>query len=166
MDSWKGILLVSTWAFVFCLFITTPTNIDIQEMLDQTVLELQAPLTPIYDVSATRIGLVGNTTASGHIIKEQDIFVALPSRLALGKTVEVKYGDKSVICTVEDVGPWYIKNPYWLSRPLAEYEGELRNTLNPAGIDLSNGCWDALGIPRKLGVVKVEWRFIEQKGTE
>lgn len=125
-----------------------------------------------YKVAATREGLVGEKTASGHVIKETDVFVALPSRKALGKLVEVRYAGKSIQCKVEDVGPWSTQDDYWnttRARPLSE-EGKrvpvsmltkYGPTKNKAGIDLSNGLWDLLGIPRGKGIAPVEWRFVE-----
>ena len=75
-----------------------------------------------FTVFATRIGLIGETTASGHIIEEKDIFVALPSRKALLKWIEVSCNGKTAKCQVLDVGPWSTKDNYWDSgtRPLSE----------------------------------------------
>ncbi|WP_460701288.1 hypothetical protein [Myceligenerans halotolerans] len=78
---------------------------------------------PIYRVYATREGLVGHTTANGHRIREDDHFVALPSRHALS---EKGQGAHSVrVCApatarceyapVWDVGPWNIDDNYWNS---------------------------------------------------
>ncbi|MFP2923826.1 hypothetical protein ACLESO_01160 [Pyxidicoccus sp. 3LG] len=83
--------------------------------------ELQglAPLT--YRIYATREGLVGGTTANGHVIKSYDRFVALPSRRALASKggseyqVRVCYS-RTAKCTttsVWDVGPWNTKDDYW-----------------------------------------------------
>src|SRR5947208_11663689 len=55
---------------------------------------------------ATREGLVGKTTAGGHVITENDHFVALPSRKALNRSVIVSYHGKSVTAPVLDIGPW------------------------------------------------------------
>lgn len=119
-----------------------------------------------FNVWATRIGLVGETTASGHIIEEDDVFVALPSRSVLHREVEVFYGRNSIKCLVKDVGPWSTRDEYWEkgTRPAAEVGKRLPfkgKTRNKAGIDLSDGLWENLGIPRKIGVAKVKWRFIE-----
>jgi hypothetical protein len=74
-----------------------------------------------YRVYATREGLVGGTTANGHVIVNRDHFVALPSRRGLaGKNA----GDYTVrVCAasrgrceyapVWDVGPWNVKDDYW-----------------------------------------------------
>jgi hypothetical protein len=111
---------------------------------------------PSHAVIASREGLVGKRTASGLIIKPNSIFAALPSRRALGRTVIVTYNGRSIAAPVLDVGPHFVRNPYWLSgaRPLAE-----KRKGNKAGIDLSDALWDYLGIPRGMGLARVTWRF-------
>ncbi len=122
-------------------------------------------------VFATREGLVGGTTANGHVIAERDHFVALPSRRALSPRGT---GDYSVqVCAptgrcafapVWDVGPWNTRDDYWnpseqrqewkdLPRgvPQAQaahadgYNGGRdqydRRVANPAGIDLGDGLF-------------------------
>jgi hypothetical protein len=75
----------------------------------------------VYRVYATREGLVGGTTANGHVITSRDHFVALPSRRGLAPR---NTGDYSVrVCTtsgsrceyapVWDVGPWNTTDDYW-----------------------------------------------------
>ena len=73
-------------------------------------------------IYATREGLVGFTTANGHVIQVSDRFVALPSRRALNRTdkaadqeftVELSYGDRTVRLPVWDVGPWNTKDDWW-----------------------------------------------------
>lgn len=139
-----------------------------------------------HEVWATREGLIGHVTASGLKIEADDVFVALPSRKALGRRVEVTlvYASRRakgrlippgrpgkgpgpvITCKVEDVGPWSTRDPYWETgtRPLAE-SGKRKPwtspARNPAGIDLSDGLWKALGISRKRGLVRVKWRFVE-----
>ena len=75
-----------------------------------------------YTVYATREGLVGYTTANGHVIVLEDWFVALPHRNPLSPNdstngwdskVRVTYGDRSVIAPVWDVGPWNTRDNYW-----------------------------------------------------
>ena len=127
-----------------------------------------------FRVYATREGLVGYTTANGHLIKERDRFVALPSRSALAKKggydkqVLVSYKGRQAVAPVWDVGPWNIKDNYWdapearvtgkgLPRgwPAAQaqffdhFTGGISdkgyNVSNPAGIDLADGLfWDDL----------------------
>ncbi|WP_018335343.1 hypothetical protein [Actinomycetospora chiangmaiensis] len=120
-------------------------------------------------VFATRIGLVGNTTANGHRIVTEDRFVALPSRRGLAPDGA---GDYTVrICAdngrctwapVWDVGPWNVRDDYWntdrqsfgdLRRGVPQAQaahddgyadgrdGFGRKVANPAGIDLADGTF-------------------------
>ncbi|MBA4149679.1 MAG: hypothetical protein H0X66_16325 [Verrucomicrobia bacterium] len=76
-----------------------------------------------YRIFATREGLVGGTTANGHIIKTRDKFVALPSRRGLNAndstytyTVNLynpANGKRKNGVPVWDVGPWNTKDDYW-----------------------------------------------------
>ncbi|MDL5156890.1 hypothetical protein [Actinomycetospora termitidis] len=120
-------------------------------------------------VFATRIGLVGNTTANGHVIVPRDHFVALPSRRGLSPRDKGDYTVK--VCAangrcawspVWDVGPWNIRDDYWnaarqqwgdlpLGFPQAQAafqrgynggkDGFGRRVANPAGIDLADGTY-------------------------
>ncbi|MDQ4105322.1 MAG: hypothetical protein M3186_17010 [Actinomycetota bacterium] len=124
-----------------------------------------------YRVFATREGLVGGTTANGHVIRERDHFVALPSRRGLSPRGSGDYTVK--VCAdngrcewapVWDVGPWNTTDDYWNSidtrqswqdlpqgRPQAQaahddgHNGGLdqfgRKVLNPAAIDLADGTF-------------------------
>ncbi|GAA1602978.1 hypothetical protein GCM10009789_66270 [Kribbella sancticallisti] len=140
---------------------------------DPSRMEIQAA--PLKSrVFATREGLVGGTTANGHVIVSRDHFVALPSRRGLSSAGSGNYSVK--VCTatrcafepVWDVGPWNTKDDYWnpssiremwkdlpQGRPEAQaayqngYNGGKdqfgRTVANPAGIDLADGVfWDAL----------------------
>jgi hypothetical protein len=124
-----------------------------------------------YRVFATREGLVGGTTANGHVITSRDHFVALPSRRGLSGN---RAGEYSVrVCAsngrcewapVWDVGPWNTRDDYWnpasvrqewkdlpQGRPEAQaayqngYNGGKdqfgRTVANPAGIDLADGTF-------------------------
>ena len=82
----------------------------------------QRTLTPraSYRVFATREGLVGGTTANGHVITDRDLFVALPSRRALSPKDKSDYsvkvcapGGKCAFAPVWDVGPWNTRDDYW-----------------------------------------------------
>ncbi|SFA98936.1 hypothetical protein SAMN05216266_103120 [Amycolatopsis marina] len=127
-----------------------------------------------YRVFATREGLVGGTTANGHVIVKRDHFVALPSRRGLANKNSGNYTVQ--VCTsnnarcewapVWDVGPWNTKDDYWNAdreqwtdlpqgKPQAQaayqdgYNGGKdqfgRKVANPAGIDLADGTfWDGL----------------------
>jgi hypothetical protein len=72
-------------------------------------------------VFATRIGLVGGTTANGHVITGHDHFAALPSRRGLsprdGDDYQVKVcnpaNSRCVVAPVWDVGPWNTRDDYW-----------------------------------------------------
>ncbi|GAA0572174.1 hypothetical protein HPO96_32190 [Kribbella sandramycini] len=139
-----------------------------------------APLTS--RVFATREGLVGGTTANGHVIVSRDHFVALPSRRGLSSKGSGAYSVK--VCTasrcafepVWDVGPWNTKDDYWnpsatremwkdlpQGRPESQaayqngYNGGKdqfgRTVANPAGIDLADGTfWDGLGLTNNAWV--------------
>jgi hypothetical protein len=127
-----------------------------------------------YTVFATREGLVGGTTANGHVITPQDHFVALPSRRGLAAAGGGDYtarvctlsGSRCEWAPVWDVGPWNTKDDYWNAdrqswtdlpqgKPQAQaayvegYNGGLdqfgRKVRNPAAIDLADGAfWDGL----------------------
>ncbi|MGH3821293.1 MAG: hypothetical protein ACRDRA_00370 [Pseudonocardiaceae bacterium] len=124
-----------------------------------------------YRVFATREGLVGGKTANGHVIRERDHFVALPSRRGLSPRGSGDYTVK--VCAdngrcewapVWDVGPWNTSDDYWnpsnvrqswpdlpRGRPQAQaayqdgYHEGLdqfgRKVRNPAGIDLADGTF-------------------------
>src|SRR5438309_9304827 len=62
---------------------------------------------------ATREGLVGRSTAAGHLITANDHFVALPSRKALNRSVIVSYGGKNQTAPVLDIGPWNRDDAWW-----------------------------------------------------
>lgn len=100
----------------------------------QQTAEVAAPLAsaqsqPLtYTVFATREGLVGGTTANGHVIQHQDHFVALPSRRVLSpkgshqfsvRVCNPKTG-KCETAPVWDVGPWNIHDDYWQDSPQRE----------------------------------------------
>lgn len=124
-----------------------------------------------YQVFATREGLVGATTANGHVITSRDHFVALPSRRGLSGNRAGAYSVR--VCAdngrcewapVWDVGPWNTRDDYWnppdlrqewtdlpQGRPEAQaayqddYHGGAdqfgRQVANPAGIDLADGTF-------------------------
>lgn len=70
---------------------------------------------------ATREGLLGKTTANGHVIQATDIFVALPSRKSLNSsdtdttyTVNVSYnGNTYYNVPVWDLGPFNENDDHW-----------------------------------------------------
>ncbi|MEU0531534.1 hypothetical protein [Amycolatopsis tolypomycina] len=74
-----------------------------------------------YKVYGTREGLIGGTTANGHVITSRDHFVALPSGKGLAPkgtgTYSVRVcrtdGSKCEYAPVWDVGPWNEQDDYW-----------------------------------------------------
>ncbi|WP_253914027.1 hypothetical protein [Streptomyces mayonensis] len=124
---------------------------------------------------ATREGLVGHTTANGHVIREDDHFVALPSRRALSPkgsgqySVQVCGPARCETAPVWDVGPWNTHDDHWnppaqreqwkdlpqgLPEAQAAYESGYnggrdefgRQVANPAGIDLADGTFYNVGL--------------------
>jgi hypothetical protein len=117
---------------------------------------------PWQRVFATREGLVGRRMATGEVIHAGDLFVALPHPSALRRDVELRYGERIVIVPVMDVGPWNVDDAYWRNsdRPAAENgRGTFRKPVNPAGIDLSDATYAALGL---RGNDYLEWRFVHR----
>jgi hypothetical protein len=117
---------------------------------------------PWQRVFATREGLVGRRLATGDLIRSGDRFVALPHPSALRRDVEIRYRDRVTVVPVLDVGPWNTDDAYWRSgeRPAAERgRGAYRRPANPAGIDLSDGTFAALGLRDND---YVDWRFVHQ----
>lgn len=70
-------------------------------------------------IYATREGLVGGTTANGHVIKERDHFAALPSTRVLCSKggyeyqVRLEHNGYTETVPVWDIGPWNIHDNYW-----------------------------------------------------
>jgi hypothetical protein len=120
---------------------------------------------PWQRVLATREGSIGQRTSRGTIIRAEARFVALPHPRALGRLVEVRYGNRAVVVPVEDVGPWNVSDAYWErgARPAAERgQGAHRTPVNHAGIDLSDAVFAALGLPDND---EVQWRFVHRGFT-
>ena len=129
---------------------------------------------PTVRLWATREGLIGKTTASGHVVEANDRFVALPSRSAVGKTVVLSYKGKSLEAPVLDVGPWNRDDAWWevgsargqfkdLPRWVPEVwaawnsgynngrDGTGRFVTFPAMVDLADGVYT------ELGMTKADW---------
>ncbi len=85
----------------------------------------------------------GNATASGDILTDDSMTVAVPlsQRYLLGRTVQIRYGGKTVTATVNDVGGF------------AKYGRVL---------DLAGGVWKSFGCdsPTAWGVRAVQYRFL------
>ncbi len=137
------------------------------------------PVAPSVTLMATRIGLVGRTTANGHVVAEHDRFVALPSKRALnanGATdylVQLSYRGRTVVAPVWDIGPWNINDDYWndsreryteLPRWTSQAEaaffhghnsgrdGSGRTVILPNSIDLADGTF-----LEDLGMTQNDW---------
>lgn len=84
-----------------------------------------------------------NATASGDILTDDSMTVAVPlsQRYLLGRTVQIRYGGRTITATVNDVGGF------------AQYGRAL---------DLAGGCWKAFGCssPYEWGVRTVQYRFL------
>ncbi|NMO91874.1 hypothetical protein [Actinomycetospora sp. TBRC 11914] len=156
---------------------TGPTVRAVSVRADRQV-GAQRTLTPraSYRVFATREGLVGGTTANGHVITENDQFVALPSSHALDADGKGDYtvrlctdAGRCAIVPVWDVGPWNTDDDYWNAAPPRQNWADLpqgtpeaqmafqkdyhdgedgfgREVKNPAGIDVADGTFHALGL--------------------
>ena len=120
----------------------------------QEISTLATPLT--YRIYATREGLVGGTTANGHIIKSYDRFVALPSRRALASNGGTEYQvrvcypvtGKCTTTSVWDVGPWNTKDDYWNPSSVREMWKDLpqgKPEAQAAYQDGYNGGYDQFG---------------------
>jgi hypothetical protein len=145
-------------------------------------------------VFTTREGLIGETTANGHVIRSSDLFAALPSRLGLSgrstgeRTVQVCANGRCVFVPVWDVGPWNTKDDYWNANrqtfrdlprgtPAAQaayqkgYNGGRdefgRRVANPAGLDLSDRAFNEGLALRDNGWVQVTylWTGSGSQGT-
>lgn len=118
----------------------------------------------------------------GHRLEgTEDFFVALPavrdehpcldgrmmrrdtqSGLLTCRVIEIRPHGKAgpvIEATVEDIGPWSIRDPYWVEneRPDAEDGStESGRRTNRAGIDLSPALVKALGVKNSS---RVDWRF-------
>ncbi|MYS74826.1 hypothetical protein GTY88_31070, partial [Streptomyces sp. SID5926] len=143
-------------------------------------------------VYATREGLVGHTTANGHVIRANDHFVALPSRRALSPngsgqySVQVCGPARCETAPVWDVGPWNTHDDHWnpaaqreqwkdlpqgLPQAQAAYEDGYnggrdefgRQVANPAGIDLADGTFYNIGL-NDNGWVTVTYLWTEGGG--
>lgn len=121
-----------------------------------------------FRVYATREGLVGGTTSSGHVITPNDHFVALPSFKALNKSVKITYKGKSSVAPVLDIGPWNNDDDYWNPSETRVYKGIPRGMPQaqaafdsghnggksglglkvtvPCGIDIGDGTYADLGL--------------------
>ena len=143
---------------------------------DNTASAVDGPYAPAqesYQVYATREGLVGGTTANGHVIVDNDHFVALPSGSVLSAdgsddySVQVCGPSACETAPVWDIGPWNLYDDYWDANrdeftdldqgtPEAQaayddgynggYDDMGGQPSNPAGIDLADGTFYDVGL--------------------
>ena len=122
-----------------------------------------------FQVIATREGLVGGTTSCGHVITQNDHFVALPATGLCNVGVRLRNGANLASTTVLDVGPWCPNTPgpgnsntcscpsdrYWQTSGVPFAAGASCATTH-AGIDLADGTFADLGL---TGNGNIYWRF-------
>ncbi|WP_275003909.1 hypothetical protein [Promicromonospora iranensis] len=107
-------------------------------------------------VFATREGLVGGTTANGHVITPRDHFVALPSRRGLSSNNSGSYSvrvcaestGRCAYAPVWDVGPWNTTDDYWNDPATRQSWADLpqgRPQAQAAYQDSYNGGLDGFG---------------------
>lgn len=120
-------------------------------------------------VLATREGLIGKRTASGHLIQHDSWFVALPCKQAIGRVVRLYLNEndtRGLTAPVLDIGPWNEDDGAYVfrgERPAAETGVDTRGRVtNHAGIDLSDAVFFALGLRDNK---EIEWEFIEDVGV-
>jgi N-acetylmuramoyl-L-alanine amidase len=96
------------------------------------------------------------------VLNDSDLYVALPDRFEGSRPMVMVFNRATgaqAPASVEDIGPWNIDDPYWLTgeRPQAESGTDMTGrTTNGAGIDLSPALAKALGID---GKGEVDWKF-------
>lgn len=167
---WTRFLLLAV------LFAAYPAAAETPESApQQTDVGTQAALGGnTFRVFAHPEGLVGYTTANGHVIQPNDFFVALPCFCALSSQgghefqVKLEYEGTELIVPVWDVGPWNVSDNYWdppeqrewsglprgVPQAQAAYndnfngglDGWGREVLSPAGMDIADGAFAALGM--------------------
>jgi N-acetylmuramoyl-L-alanine amidase len=96
------------------------------------------------------------------VLNDTDLYIALPDRFEGARPMVHVYNTAAgtaSTATIEDVGPWNIDDPYWITgeRPQAESGTDMTGrTTNGAGIDLSPALAKVLQID---GMGKVDWEF-------
>lgn len=147
-----------------CLVAAAPSN----PSSSSPAVPAESAASVTFRVYATREGLVGGTTSSGHVITANDHFVALPSVKALNKKVKISYKGKSSVAPVLDIGPWNNDDDYWNPSDSRVYKGIPRGMPQaqvayesgnnggksgmglkvtvPCGIDIGDGTYADLGM--------------------
>ena len=147
-------------------------QLDPSKRLREATLQSFGP--PTARIWATREGLVGHTTANGHVIAEHDHFASLPSLRSLNSVggsdyqVRISYRGRTTVVPIWDAGPWNVSDDYWngtrelfhdLPRWTSEAESAFFNSYNsgkdgfgrtvtlPTSLDIADGTfWDDLGM--------------------
>jgi len=129
------------------------------------------------DIRATEFGGGDETemgSAYGGKVDPAALQASLPARLPGNRrqiTVFHRPSGRSVICLVNDIGPWNVTDDYWTNgrRPLSEiqyqHHAEAENgrvPSNDAGIDLSPAVFDFFGVigPVNSRSMQVDWEFV------
>jgi N-acetylmuramoyl-L-alanine amidase len=101
---------------------------------------------------------------------EASLPAKVPNATRQIRVVHIASG-RTVVCKVNDVGPWNTKDKYWegSGRPLAETQFRNRTPAqngdvpsNDAGIDLTPAVYDAFGVPGPVNTrqTHVDWEFV------
>lgn len=134
--------------------------------------QIDFPIYTYFQVIATLEGLLGGTTACGHVITSADHFVALPATGLCNTAVVVRNAGSPLNAdstTVREVGPWFPNTPgpgnsntcsggndlYWNTGGVPRVLSETCDS-NNAAIDLANGTASSVSIN---GLGSVLWRF-------
>jgi hypothetical protein len=143
-------------------------------------------IAPTYRLRVTRQGMVGGRTANGHIIKQNDFFVSLPSGRALSRRggneyqVRLSANGKSVVVPVWDNGPWNHHDDYWNEKReryrdlpagwpqdhAAYYEKHNKGQAErgfvrfPSAVDIGDGAYWALGLNGAQATVDVTFLWL------
>jgi hypothetical protein len=98
--------------------------------------------------------------------------VSLPCKVSADRrVVAVYHGTRSVMCRVNDVGPWNLHDDYWNRDSIPRSIGQKANReraedglipSNPAGLDATPAVFDELGITGAESTrgATVDWAFV------
>jgi hypothetical protein len=129
------------------------------------------------NIAATEFGggsEAGMDSAYGGKVNPDAFEASLPAKVPNAnrqiRVVHIASG-RTVVCKVNDVGPWNTKDKYWegSGRPLAETQFRNRTPAqngdvptNDAGIDLTPAVYDAFGVPGPVNSrqTHVDWEFV------
>jgi hypothetical protein len=129
------------------------------------------------DIRATEFGggdETGMDSAYGGKVDSAALQASLPARLPANRRqirIVHRPSGRSLICRVNDVGPWNTTDDYWTNgrRPLSEAQYQQhteaengRVPSNDAGIDLTPAVFDLFKIlgPINSRSMRVDWEFV------